>query len=229
MSTLRDNLLRVEEKIDGAAQRCGISGEEIVLVAVTKGVGVERIQEACDLGIKHIGENRVQEARSKWPLITAEAEWHMVGHLQSNKSGPAVKIFSLIHSLDRPSLLRRLARGAQEAQRQVRVLVQVNSSGEATKSGVEPKKAAGFIVEALETPGITVEGLMTIGPLHGGPEAARPGFALVRELAERIRARKLPGGELPYLSMGMSADYVEAVLEGANMVRIGTAIFGPRR
>ncbi len=229
MSTLSDNLLRLEENIGEAALRVGRDRREIVLVAVTKGVNVARMQEAIDLGIRHIGENRVQEARSKWPRIASDVEWHMVGHLQSNKAGVALEMFSLLHSLDRPSLLRRLAHRAEKAGICARVLVQVNTSGEATKSGVDLCRAEDFILEALETPGIAVEGLMTIGPLQGGPAAARPGFGQLRRLAERIREMRLPHGQLPYLSMGMTGDYVEAILEGSNMLRVGTAIFGPRR
>ena len=227
--SIRDNLMRVEEKITEALYRVGRKRDEIVLVAVTKGIETTRMEEAIALGVEDIGENRVQEARTKWPHVHSQVNWHMVGHLQSNKAGQALEMFSLIHSLDRTSLLRRLAKQAQRSNQTARVLVQVNTSKEASKSGVATEQAQDFILEALSTPGISVEGLMTIGPLQGGPEAARPGFAWLREMAEEIRSQKVPGGELPYLSMGMSADYVEAILEGANMLRVGTAIFGPRR
>jgi pyridoxal phosphate enzyme (YggS family) len=216
------NLEALKERIARAAGRAGRSVDEITLVAVTKQVPVERIREAVEWGVTHLGENRVQEAREKVPLVTG-VTWHLVGHLQSNKARPALEMFQLIHSLDRPSLLEALSAQARKLDRVARVLIQVNTSGEATKSGVHPDRAMALVAQAQETPHVRVEGLMTIGPATGGPDAARPGFAALRQLAGQM-----PAASMRYLSMGMSADFEVAIEEGANLVRVGTAIFGVR-
>ncbi|MEW6522523.1 MAG: YggS family pyridoxal phosphate-dependent enzyme [Bacillota bacterium] len=227
-TNIRQNLDVLGERMARAAGRAGRSLHDITVVAVTKEVPVPRILEAVECGVTDLGENRVQEARGKVCRVTG-VRWHMIGHLQSNKARPALEMFDLIHSLDRPSLLEALSRHAQRLGKVARVLVQVNTSRESAKSGVDPDRAAEFVVTAGTTPGILVEGLMTIGPLEGGPAAARLGFATLRELARELEAARLPGVSMRYLSMGMSADFEVAIEEGANLVRIGTAIFGHRR
>ncbi|HAI21506.1 MAG TPA: YggS family pyridoxal phosphate-dependent enzyme [Clostridiales bacterium UBA8153] len=226
-TTVAENLKVLRERIAQAAHRSGRGLDDITLVAVTKQVPVERIREAVEQGVTHLGENRVQEAREKVPQVTG-VTWHMIGYLQTNKARPALEMFQLIHSLDRPTLLEVLSAQARKLDQVVRVLVQVNTSGEATKSGVDPHRAMELVVQAQATPYVLVEGLMTIGPATGGPAAARPGFAALRRLAERLEAERLPGVSMRYLSMGMSADFEVAIAEGANLVRVGSAIFGPR-
>ena len=222
------NLEVLRERITRAAEQAGRGWDEITLVAVTKQVPVERVREAVAWGVAHLGENRVQQAREKVSQVTG-VTWHLVGHLQTNKARPALEMFQLIHSLDRPSLLEALSAQARKLDRVVRVLVQVNTSGETTKSGIHPERARELVAQvSQETPYVCVEGLMTIGPATGGPPAARPGFAALRRLAEELAAERLPGVSMRYLSMGMSADFEVAIAEGANLVRVGTAIFGPR-
>lgn len=228
MEEIAGNLRRLWERIERARARAGLPPGGVGLVAVSKGVAPDRIRAAVLAGITDVGENRVQEARAKHALVPG-VRWHMVGHLQSNKARAALELFDLIHSVDRPSLLEALRKPAEHRGVRARVLVQVNTSGEQTKSGVAPEAAFDFVRRAGRTPGIEVLGLMTIGPLHGGPEAARPGFAYLRGLAERLEQAALPGVSMRYLSMGMSGDFEVAVEEGANLLRIGTAIFGPRK
>jgi len=211
----------VEGRIAQAAQRAGRSPGEITIVAVTKGVAPQAIEVALEAGIRHIGENRVQEAREKMTHLSSLAlrpTWHMVGHLQSNKIKTAAEIFDIIHSID--SL--RLAEAVSErAQNSLPVLLQVNISGEGTKSGFSVAELPKALEEIARLPGIEVKGLMTIAPMVKDPEEVRHIFRRLRELRDSLG--------LEHLSMGMSDDFEVAVEEGATMVRIGRAIFGERR
>lgn len=217
---------RVRERIARAAARSGRRPEDVILVAVTKGVEPGRILEAAACGITDVGENRVQEAAAKIEALGAAASalrWHLVGHLQRNKAGRAAQLFSVIHSVDRLAVAVELSRRAREP---LEVLVQVNVSGEPQKFGVAPDDAEALVRSLADLPGLRVVGLMTIAPVTDTPEAVRPVFARLRELRDHL-VRRGAAPELPHLSMGMSQDFDVAVEEGATMVRIGRAIFGP--
>ncbi len=221
------NLRAVRERIAAAARRVKRDPEGVTLLAVTKGVDTDSIATAIAAGVGDLGENRVQEAAGKIPLLPP-ARWHLVGRLQTNKAKRALELFGLIHSLDRPSLAEELSRRAGERGRGVEVLVEVNVAGEAQKGGVALADAVDFVRYAAALPGIGIQGLMTVAPLVADPQETRPVFRALRGLADRLRRLAIPGVEMRYLSMGMSNDFEVAVEEGADLVRIGTAIFGPR-
>ncbi|MCX7918375.1 MAG: YggS family pyridoxal phosphate-dependent enzyme [bacterium] len=228
MSQVTDNLLRLKERIHEIALRSHRNPEEIIVVAVTKTVPIEKILEAIDAGIHNIGENRVQEAREKFNQIGNKVIWHLVGHLQTNKVKPAVAMFELIQSIDRIEVAREIDKRARQINKVQNVLIEVNTSGEETKFGIEPDRLMQLIEQILPLPNIRIQGLMTIAPLVADPERARPSFIQLRELAEQIQRQHIAGVEMRYLSMGMTNDYPVAIQEGANMLRIGTAIFGAR-
>lgn len=225
MGSVRENLKRVREGIAEAALRSGRRPEEVKLIGATKGVPPERILEAVEAGLDTIGENYVQEAQRKYEVIGDRVKWHMIGRLQSNKAKHAVRLFEVIHSLSSLKLAQELQKRAQKEGRRIRVLVQVNLSGEETKAGVSPEGLPELIRAAVGMPNLEVLGLMTMPPYSEDPEDSRPFFRRLRELRDRLAEG---GIILPELSMGMSNDYQVAVEEGATMVRIGTAIFGPR-
>jgi pyridoxal phosphate enzyme (YggS family) len=220
------NVARVRERIARAAERAGRRPEDIRLVGVSKLVEAERVRRAIAAGLTDVGENYVQEAAAKRPEVGDGARWHMVGHLQRNKAGQAVEIFDMVHTVDSPRLARALGRRAEAAGRTVEVLLQVNTSGEESKFGVPPESLDALADAAAAIPGIRVTGLMTIGRWDIDPERARPEFRLLARLAERLREHG--GLGMHWLSMGMSHDFDVAIEEGANLVRVGTAIFGPR-
>lgn len=224
---VRANLQQVLERVAAAAARAGRRPEEIKLVAVTKGVPVEVMKEALAAGVKAFGENRAQELAAKYPLFPPGVEWHFIGHLQTNKVKQVMERACLIHSLDSWRLALEISKRAKERGKTVPVLVQVNVSGEKTKYGLAPGEVKDFLLEVSALPGIAVRGLMTIAPLVDDPEEARPVFRELCRLAARLRA-ELPAVDLELLSMGMSNDYTVAVEEGANIIRVGSAIFGPR-
>ncbi|MDH7568553.1 MAG: YggS family pyridoxal phosphate-dependent enzyme [Armatimonadota bacterium] len=217
------NLQAVRERIARAAARAGRPASEITLVAVTKTVPVERIEEAVRAGAEHIGENYVQEAREKHARIRAPLTWHLIGHLQSNKAGQAAQIFDVIHTVDSLRLAQHLSRRAVEAGRQLEVLVEVNIAAEPSKFGVAPEEALPLVEALAGLPALRPAGLMGMAPLSSQPEEARPHFRRLRALWE-----KLPAAYRRHLSMGMSSDFEVAIEEGATIVRVGTAIFGPR-
>lgn len=225
MSSIDDNLKRVRERIAIAAEESGRSHEEIHLVVVTKTVAVEAIQEVISCGVTVIGESRVQEAWAKYPHVRGSISWHLVGHLQRNKVKKALQIFDLIHSLDSLRLAEEISRRSQELQRQTDVLVQVNTSGEDSKFGLAPQEAIPFLESLAPLEGIRALGLMTIGAFVPDPEQVRPCFIKLRGIFEQAKGLRIPNVEMRFLSMGMTHDFPEAIREGANMVRIGTAIF----
>lgn len=224
---VRANLRRVLERVAAAAARAGRRAEEVKLVAVTKGVSVEVMREALAAGVRAFGENRAQELAQKYPFFAGEVEWHFIGHLQTNKVKQVIERASLIHSLDSWRLALEISRRAKEKGKTVPVLVQVNIAGEKSKYGLAVSEVKDFLQEASKLPGIAVRGLMTIAPLVEDPEEVRPVFRELSRLAARLRA-ELPTARLEFLSMGMSNDYPVAVEEGANIIRVGSAIFGPR-
>jgi len=224
-----DALLR---RLRAAAEAAGREPDALRLVAITKGFGTAVIREATAAGLSRFGENRVQEAIPKMSAAPG-AEWHLVGHLQANKARPALRGFAAIHSVDSLELLTRLDRIAAEESRSPAILLQVNVTGEGSKAGF----ALGWFEEASRRPGplstalaglaaVRLSGLMTIGPAGVPPEESRQCFATLRRLRDELQ--ELTGSALPELSMGMTADAEAAVAEGATLVRVGTAIFGPR-
>jgi pyridoxal phosphate enzyme (YggS family) len=223
MPGIADNLRRVTERIEAAARRSGRNASDITLVTVTKTRSVSEIREALACGVTDIGENYVQEAEAKRGEIGDAATWHMIGHLQRNKARHAVEVFSVIHSVDSEALGRELGRRAEAAGKRVDALVEVKISDEATKFGVEPSEAVSLVDKISEVSGIRVCGLMGMAPFVADPEETRPYFSKLKELWDR-----LPDEQRLYLSMGMTQDFEIAIEEGSNMVRIGTAIFGPR-
>jgi PLP dependent protein len=226
--TIVENLARIEERIQTACARAGRSREEVLLVAVSKTQPAEAIEQAIQAGIRAVGENRVQEAAAKRPLARGPAEWHLVGHLQSNKAGKAVGLFSVIQSLDSPSLAQELQRRCVQADSRIRVLLEVNTSAEESKFGVPPDALLPLAEAVLRLNRLELTGLMTIGPglAVTDPEASRPCFKKLRYLAEDARRQfAIP---LPHLSMGMSSDFEQGIEEGATVIRVGTAIFGTR-
>ncbi len=222
------NVRAVEARIARAARNRGRSPDEVLLVAVSKAIDAERIRQAIAAGVPALGENRVQEAKGKISLLGRQVPWHLVGTLQTNKAKDAVLLFDLIHSLDRVELGRELDRRARSVSKVIDALVQVNLAGEATKGGFPPDDLKNALEALAPLTGIRVRGLMTIPPLAEDPEASRPWFRQLRELATFVNGWGLDRAEMTHLSMGMSGDFEVAVEEGATMVRIGTAIFGPR-
>lgn len=226
---LKDRLEHVKKRIESSCRRVGREASLITLVCVTKTVPASVIQEAMALGVADIGENRVQEARDKKEELKAQAsrlKWHLIGHLQRNKARLAVKLFDVIHSVDSAELLDELERCAALENKKLPVFLQVNVSGESTKSGCHPEEAAALADKLSHCSNLTFAGLMTIPPA-GPPEQARVYFRKLRLLRETLQ-RNLPGKELLKLSMGMSQDFEAAIEEGADFIRVGTAIFGER-
>lgn len=225
-SGIIDKLHRVAAEIAEACDRAGRNPADVTVVAVSKGVEWSRIEELVHAGqLPHLGENRVQEAAQKVPLADGNAEWHLIGHLQTNKVKAALDLFQLIHSVDRTRLATEISRRAEASGQTARVLLQINVSGEASKGGVPIAEAEDFAAAVLALPGLKVEGLMTMAPFAPDPEAARPVFGELRLLHERLQ-RRFPENDWRHLSMGMSQDYRVAVEEGATLVRIGSEIFG---
>ena len=221
MPDVRDNLERVRERIARAAERAGRRPEDVLLIGVSKTVDVDRIRAALAAGLRALGENRVQEAKSKVAeLGRSTAAWHLIGHLQTNKVKDALELFDVIHSLDRMELAHELERRAATRELAVEAMVQVNVAGEASKGGFAPDTVGQALEAIAKLAHVKVTGLMAIPPEAERPEDARPWFRRLRELAERHG--------LARLSMGMSGDFEVAVEEGATMVRVGTAIFGAR-
>ncbi|HVS74810.1 MAG TPA: YggS family pyridoxal phosphate-dependent enzyme [Candidatus Acidoferrales bacterium] len=229
LNTIRENLLRIQERIARAAARAGRREEEITLVGVSKTFPAESIREAFAAGVRHFGENRVQEWEAKRGGVEhLAALWHLVGHLQSNKAARAARIFDCVDSVDDLAVAQRLDRARAEVQgaKPVRVLIEVRLAPEETKSGVGVTDVPKLAEKIVELPRLELAGLMCIPPLGGNPEASRPYFHRLRELRDAL-ARVLGRG-LPVLSMGMSHDFEAAIEEGATEVRVGTALFGER-
>ena len=226
MSEIRDNLLRVMERMEKAARRAGRNPGEVKLVAVSKTVDVERIREAIGAGASILGENYVQEAQKKIEEIGRAVSWHFIGHLQSNKAKVAVRLFDAVHCVDGMALAEELNRRAQQVERKIPVMIEVNLSGETTKFGAEEEKVITLARGILKLEHLSLEGLMTMPPYFDDPEMSRPFFVQLRALKETLAKEGIP---LKDLSMGMSNDFEVAIEEGATHVRVGTAIFGARK
>lgn len=225
---LADRLAEVRRRIEDAAARSGRSPDAVTLVAVSKTFPAATVAEAVRCGVADVGENRVQEAAAKRPDTPSGARWHLIGPLQRNKAGQALETFDVLHTLDRPELADRLELllGRDWPDRRLPVLLEVNVGLEPQKAGVDPDDADALLARALESERLSPVGLMAIPPFGDDPEASRPYFARLRELRGRLEASS--GHPLPELSMGMSHDFEVAVEEGATLVRVGSAIFGPR-
>ncbi|MCB5560079.1 YggS family pyridoxal phosphate-dependent enzyme [Anaerosalibacter bizertensis] len=225
---MKENLLKVQENIENALIRSGRKNENIDIIAVTKTVDVDIINESINLGINNIGENKVQEIQKKYDNINDDVNWHMIGHLQSNKVKYIIDKVNLIHSLDRLSLAKEINKRAKAKDIVKDVLIQVNISEEKSKFGLKKEEVVPFIEKILEMENIRVKGLMTMAPHVENPEEIRYVFRDLRNLGYKIENRNYENIEMKYLSMGMSNDYEVAIEEGSNMVRLGTALFGKR-
>ncbi len=226
MSAIKENLLRVTEKIEEAARRVCRDPNEIKLVAVSKTVEAARIKEAIEAGVSILGENYVQEAQKKIEEIGHPVSWHFIGHLQSNKAKYAIRLFDMIHSIDSLPLAKELNHRAEQADLIIKVLIEVNLSKETTKFGTEEKMVINLAEGIQNLNHLSLEGLMTMPPYFDSPEMGRPYYVALRELKERMGKG---GISMKELSMGMSNDYEIAIEEGATYVRVGTAIFGARK
>lgn len=226
---MKKRIQDVNRRIENAAQASGRSPHSIRLVAVSKTIPAERVKEAIDAGITLFGENYVQEARAKFnELYAYHPSWHFVGHLQSNKAKYAVRLFDLIHSVDSLKLSKELHKQAKKINKTQDVLIQVNMSGETSKSGIDPVDAGHLINEISSLENLAVKGLMTMPPFFNDPDTVRPYFSALRDLRDQLKNESPPNVSLDELSMGMTGDYEVAIAEGATLVRIGTAIFGKR-
>jgi pyridoxal phosphate enzyme (YggS family) len=227
--SVRTNLLRIQERMAAAARRAGRRAEEITLIGVSKTHPAEAIRVAYDAGVRHFGENRVQEWEGKrGPLDDLLATWHLIGHLQSNKSARAAKLFHAVDSVDDYAVAQRLARAREEngGSEKLRILIEVRVASETTKSGVEISALPALAEQIAALPKLELAGLMCIPPFLEAADEVRPYFRRLRELRDDLVKRI--GRALPVLSMGMSHDFEVAIEEGATEVRVGTALFGIR-
>jgi|SRR5208282_5634952 hypothetical protein len=231
--SISQNLAKVRERIAVAARRAGRRPEDIALMAVSKTFPAERIREAYDAGMRLFGENRVQEFTGKIDALQDlhNTEWHLIGHLQTNKAGKALELFAAVDSVDSLRLAQKLNASAQQLGKKPTVLIEINVGGEAAKSGVAPdsRELEDLLLAAPKLEHLEFRGLMTVPPFTDDPQQARPYFRKLRELRDQIARRRLSAVELNALSMGMSHDFEIAIEEGSTCVRLGTAIFGERR
>jgi PLP dependent protein len=231
--SISQNLATVRERLERAARRAGRSASDVVLMGVSKTHPPELIREAYATGLRLFGENRVQEFSAKAALLTdlAGAEWHMIGHLQTNKAARAVELFSAVESVDSVKLAEKLDAAARNLNKKLPVLIEINVGGEVMKSGVGPDahELEELLQSAVRLEALEFRGLMTVPPFMDDPEGARPFFRKLRELRDAIAARKLTAIRMDVLSMGMSHDFEVAIEEGSTCVRVGTAIFGARQ
>jgi len=224
---ISENLETIQTQIAEAARQSGRSSDAVTLIAVTKTHPPETILEACDAGQWVFGENRVQEALAKIPLLPGRCQWHLIGHLQKNKIRKALPAFALLHGIDSLELAQNVNRIAEELGLFPRILLEVNIAGEASKFGFSPEHIDKDLSALLSLDRLQIDGLMGMAPIVKNPEEARPYFARLREIRDRLA--KESGCPLSTLSMGMSSDFQQAILEGATLVRVGSAIFGNRK
>jgi pyridoxal phosphate enzyme (YggS family) len=230
--SIAENIAQVRERIADAARRAGRNPNEITLMCVSKTFPAERIREAYAAGLRVFGENRVQEFAGKVDALRnlPEAEWHLIGHLQSNKAAKATELFVAVDSVDSARLAEKLNASAESAGKTLSVLIEINVGGEQAKAGMaaDSDELEQILQGAPRWKNLTVSGLMTVPPYTEDPEGARAYFRQLREIRDRIAARRLPAVSMDVLSMGMSHDFEVAIEEGATCVRVGTAIFGER-
>lgn len=222
------NINEIKERIALAAARAGRDPGEIKLMAVTKTVAAERVKEAIDAGLTLFGENYVQEAKEKIAALGKNVQWHMIGHLQTNKAKHAVHLFNCVQSVDRMELVQELDKRAGLLGYKIDVLIEVNVSGEQTKSGIAVPETINLVKKVSALENISVRGLMTMPPFSDNPEDSRPYFRALKEISRQISEARIPRVMMGELSMGMTDDFEVAIEEGATIVRIGRAIFGQR-
>lgn len=222
-----DNLAGIQQQISTAYARAGRDTHSVMLLAVSKTHPAETIAEAVNCGQIFFGENKVQEAKAKIPLSPGRSRWHFIGHLQSNKTRDAVELFEMIQSVDSLNLAREISKRCEQAAKQMPILLEVNVAGESSKFGYQPEQLLAELKELNSLPRLAVHGLMTVPPFATEPEKSRPHFRRLREL--KSQCEQILGFPLPHLSMGMSGDFEIAIEEGATIVRVGTALFGPRK
>ena len=223
---LAANLDSIQKRMAAACERAGRNPDSVMLLAVSKTHPPETIKAAADCGQIFFGENKVQEAKAKIPLCPGKLRWHFIGHLQSNKCRDAIDLFEMIQSVDSLPLAQEINKRAEQAARRKPVLLEVNVAGEASKFGYPPERLLAELKEINVLPRLQIHGLMTVPPWSPEAEESRPHFRRLRELKQR--AEQVLGAPLPHLSMGMSGDFEIAIEEGATIVRVGTALFGPR-
>lgn len=230
MPTIVENVKAVQASLKEKLAQTGRETDEVLVVAVTKTHPVEVIESALRAGIRHFGENKVQEARRKLPFITEPYEgFHYIGRLQTNKINALLEMEPiLIHSIDSLNLAVNLNKRCETRGRVQDILVQVNTTGEQSKSGCEPGEAIELVQQISALPNLRVKGLMTIGLMSDDAEKTRPSFRLLKELFDELKNKENAGYEMRWLSMGMSGDYLTAIEEGANIVRLGSVLFGER-
>jgi pyridoxal phosphate enzyme (YggS family) len=231
--SIAENIVQLRERIAAAARRAGRTPDEVTLMAVSKTFPADRIREAYDAGLRVFGENRVQEFAGKFDAVReyAGAEWHLIGHLQSNKAAKAVELFGAVDSVDSVKLAEKLNGAAENIGKTLPVLIEINVGGEEAKSGVAPASAEleHILLEAPQWKSLSIRGLMTVPPYTDDPEGARPYFRQLRQIREQVAARHLNNVSMDVLSMGMSHDFEVAIEEGSTCVRVGTVIFGERQ
>ena len=226
MPNITENIAQVQQRIAAACERAGRAPEEVQLVAVGKKFSGEVIREAADCGLTLFGENRVQEAKAKIPDCPGHLRWHFIGNLQTNKCRDAVALFDMLHAVDSLHLAEELNKRCEQTAKVMPVLLEVNVSGEGSKHGFTPETAVNSMEALLSFPQLELHGLMTMAPYSRQPESSRPYFKKLREV--KVDCEDKLGAPLPELSMGMSGDYEIAIEEGATLIRLGTALFGPR-
>lgn len=223
------NIDKVRQIIAAAAARCNRAADSIKLLAVTKTVSPLVVEQAINAGLTAFGENYVQEAKGKIALMEKRVQWHMIGHLQTNKAKYAVNLFDYIHSVDRLELAQEISKRAGLINRKMNIMIEINVSGEKTKNGIPAAKAIELIKDVSVLENISVKGLMTMAPYSTHPEDSRPYFSALRNLRNNIISEGITGIQMEELSMGMTDDFEIAIEEGATIVRIGRAIFGERK
>ena len=228
MVDVAGNYRKIIDHVFEAAAKAGRDGTKIKLLAAAKSQSIDALRTAVAAGVTLVGENYVQEAKEKRQQIKATVEWHMIGHLQRNKTKAAVEVFDVIQSLDNVALARELDKEGRKRGKPIRALVEVNLGGEESKAGIDRNGVAALLEEIAELSNLRIEGLMTVPPFQDDPEKVRPYFRDLRELREELNESRYLNVDLQELSMGMTHDYTVAIKEGATIVRIGTALFGPR-
>ncbi|MEJ2110217.1 MAG: YggS family pyridoxal phosphate-dependent enzyme [Acidobacteriota bacterium] len=230
-NTIERNVKSVQEKIENAAVACGRNPEAITLLAISKTFPIEAISEAAGAGLTKFGENRVQEAENKIRSFKGKAdfEWHLVGHLQSNKSNRAAELFDVVHSVDSVRIAEKLNLACLDAGKKISVFLQVDLGKEETKFGAGREAVYGIVEALLQLRGLQLDGLMTIPPYFEDPECTRPYFSRLRDLKDQLESEQPGCLGRQHLSMGMSHDFEVAIQEGSTIVRVGTSIFGSRR
>lgn len=224
--SVAENIEKIQRQISVACQRAGRAPDSVTLLAVAKTQPPEAVQAAADLGLTLFGENKVQEAKAKIPLCPGNLRWHFIGHLQSNKCRDAVELFEMIQSVDSLSLAQELNKRAEQASKTMPILLEVNVAGEGSKFGYAPEQLVAEIEELNRLRRLEIDGLMCVPPWSPEPEHSRAHFQRLRQLKEQCE--HILEAPLTQLSMGMSGDFEVAIEEGATLVRIGTALFGPR-